>query len=77
MKNISFWQWLRRPIWLPNISEEAYFKSLDQWNKEAGIETKVEVNITNNFLVLKNKKTGEIINLKKEDYEIWESKNEK
>lgn len=65
---------LRRPIKLFTTSDEDYEKALIQWNKEVGIEAgpKTVINLTQNVYTLKNKRTGELIKLKPEDYEVIE-----
>ena len=65
---------LRRPIKLFTTTDEDYDKAMVQWNKEVGIDAgpKTVINLTQNVYTLKNKKTGELIKLKPEDYEVIE-----
>ena len=71
---------LTYPVWLPWQSEALHRRNVEEWMKLHGLKEwpKVEVNITKNIFgaKLKNKKTGEVIELDKNQYEIIEDRGE-
>lgn len=73
-KKGSTLKWITRPIWLPWISEETHRRNLAQWEKEHGIDSGPQLNLTKNVFVgkVRNKKTGQVIDLNDEDYEFLE-----
>ena len=73
----SLFAWLTKPIWLPWIDEVTHRRNMEEWERIHGISQgpRTQINLIKNINInikLKNKKTGEIIELKPEDYEIVE-----
>lgn len=70
----KFITWITRPIWLPWIPEDMYRRNLQEWKESHGLieKPKVTINITKNIYgaKVKNKKTGEILELNEDDYEM-------
>lgn len=69
-----FMTWISRPIRLPWIPEETYRRDLEDWKERHHLieKPKVTINVTKNIYgaKIKDKKTGKIIELNEDEYEI-------
>lgn len=71
-KDLTWAEKIRRPVRMPWDDLERYQREVARWEREVGINQgpKNQVNITNNYFQLRNKKTGEIIQVTDEEYEV-------
>ena len=75
-RDLTIWEKLRRPVKMVWGDDESYNKAIAQWNKEVGIDAgpKTVINVTKNIFALKDKKTGKIIDIDPDEYEVIEKK---